>query len=99
MNERIPCHLQSKWHVQGMKYRAGHNYVSKPAKLNTLPPTTQCVGESIKDVGAAPLFRMPATKHMASYSRLIESELITYTTDIETQIPAEARSVTRKDLL
>ena len=63
------------------------------------PPTPPCLGESAEDVVAAPpLYRTPATKRMASHSSLIESERIVYATDMETQIAAEARGVTRKDI-
>jgi hypothetical protein len=69
-----------------------------PNPDNILPPTPPCVGESAEDVVAAPLTRTPATKRMASHSSLIERERIVCATDMETQIAAEARGVTRKDI-
>ncbi len=65
---------------------------------NTLPPIPLCVGESAKDIVVELLYRMPATKRIASHSSLIESEYIVYAIDIETQIAAEAHRVIRKDI-
>jgi hypothetical protein len=42
--------------------------------------------------------RTPATKRMASHSSLIGKETIIYAPDMEAQITAEAREVTRKNI-
>jgi hypothetical protein len=48
---------------------------------------------------AEPLFHWtPATKRIASHTSLIEKETIIYAPDMEAQITAEARGVTRKNI-
>src|SRR5436190_13013036 len=69
--------------------------VTKAHKLHpdSTPPRAD---EAAKDV--ATLHRTPATKRMASHSSLIDREHIVYAADMETQIAAEARGVTRRDV-
>jgi hypothetical protein len=47
----------------------------------------------------SPLFhKTPTTKRMPSHSSLIKEEIMMYAPDMETQIAAEARGVTRKNI-
>jgi len=70
---------------------------SKAQKVNrdSTPPVFPHVGEAAEDVGT-PFRKTPASKRMASHSGLIEREDKVYAPDMETQIKAEARGVTRK---
>ena len=63
----------------------------------TTPPAPPHLDEGTEDVGA-PFHRTPATKRMASHAGLIEQGNIIYAQDMETQIAAEARGVTRKNI-
>src|SRR5437016_3928088 len=74
--------------------------VQKARKLSpdaTPPPAPPHLDEGAEDV-SAPFHRTPATKRMVSHSGLIKRENIIYATDMETQIAAEARGVTRKNI-
>jgi hypothetical protein len=59
--------------------------------------SSQRVDEGAENVSPS-LLRTPATKRMASYAGLREQETIVYATDMESQIAAEARGVTRKNI-
>src|SRR4051794_25441143 len=67
---------------------------AQTARKKTCP---QCVDEGGKNVGPS-LHRTPATKRMAALAGLRERETIVYATDMESQIAAEARGVTRKNI-
>ena len=63
------------------------------------PPRTPSphVNEGAEDVSMS-LHRTPSTKRRASHASLVERENKIYATDMETQIAAEARGVTRKNI-
>ena len=63
----------------------------------TTPPAPPHLDEGTEDVGA-PFHRTPATKRMASHNGLMEQGTTIYAPDMEAQIAAEARGVTRKNI-
>lgn len=66
---------------------------------STLSPAPLDADKDEGAVDASTLFhRTPATKRMASHSSLIDYEHKVYATEMEAQISAEARGVTRKNI-
>jgi hypothetical protein len=75
---------------------------STPAPSDRPPKAHERIASQSLVDGAenvSPLFRMtPSTKRLAAYASLRERETIIYAADMESQIAAEARGVTRKNV-
>jgi len=76
-----------------------HEHSGRAKKVRKLSPGSKPTPASshAEDV-SAPSDRTPATKRMASHASLLEHENIVYAADMETQIAAETRGATRKDI-
>jgi hypothetical protein len=64
--------------------------------LNTSPPRT--LSPTDKGAEDGTFYRTPDTKRTACHSSLVKRDDIVYAQDVETQIVAEARGVTRKNI-
>ena len=73
-----------------------HGRAGRPQKAHKRTPSAR-VDKGAEDVSTQ-LHRTPATSHTASHNNSIEHETITYASDMENQIAAEAREVTRKNI-
>jgi hypothetical protein len=82
----------------GTQKRSVSTYESfdSPQKSPKTTPSAR-VDKGAEDVSTQ-FHRTPATKRLASHSGLIEKETIIYAPDMEAQIAAEARGVTRKNI-
>jgi len=76
-----------------------HELSDRPrkARKRTPSPSSPHVGEGAENVDPS-LHRTPTTKRIASYTSLSETETKILAPDMETQIAAEARGVTRKNI-
>src|SRR5277367_6579529 len=78
------------------KTASTHEPSDRPQKARKRTASAR-VDKGAEDVGTQ-LHRTPSTKRMASHNSLVEQGTTIYAPDMEAQIAAEARGVTRKNI-